>query len=1151
VNLFSLNLVVTDTPAFYSPGLGPQVAWSLTYNSVNPNAAADVGPFGYLFGPNVSCPYTAHVVDLGTVAHVVMPDGRTDWYYPTNAGSNPVTYAPAGSTGVFNTLTKDTSNNLFTLTLSNRSATYTFGRAFASGGSSYYALTKVADPFGQALVLGYSSDAVPRLLTLADANGNTSSLSYNAAGQAGQVSDPFGGNAQFSYTAVGGQNLLSAITDQAGYTSLLGYDGSGRLTSITTPTTAPNPTWQFAYAGTGGQVGSVTDPYGNARAYAATTITTTLTDPLGRKTTYNFSNNGFGGAGTITDALGNVTQQSFDASRDLSQVINARGYFSRYTYDANGNLLTQTDYLNPYPSTSASVQRSWTYDGNGDVLSATDPLGTQSWTYNANGQVLTWTDKLGHTISYSYSSLGRLLTVVDRNGFTAVTNTYGSNGRLATMADALGDTIQFQWDNRGRRTQVTDPAGNATSFTYDLLNRVTVTTFSDRTTIQRAYSCCQLTQATDQLNNVTKLVYDELGRLTQVTDPTGAVTNQGYDVVGNRTSLTDPNSHAWQWQYDALNRQTTQLDPLHDQESWSYDAVGNRTKRVDGNNATTTYTYDALNRPTQVAYPDGSSVSITYDAVGNRLTATNALGQWTWAYNANGWVTSAQSPMASAAVQYQYDNEGNRTQLTDPDGNAITTAYDHAYRVASVGFSVNGQAQTVSYQRDPRGLLTGRTLPNGIASTYAYDALGRMTSIQHAQSGGTALFSFAYQYDGAGNLTQESSQRWDTGLGATVPYQANYAYDGRYQLATEKYEKNSTFVLEQDYTYDPAGNRTKLVTTNPTTANSPVTVASTYSADNQLAQAVRTSPQAATQTTTYAEDGNGSLTQASNSATGTTGYAYDFEHRLTRVNLPAGTTVQFGYDPDGLRAQKTGTSGAVTDYVTDGLQVLLEKNTAGSTQVRYVPGIARIAGTSVSYYLEDRLGSVVGLANASQVVTDTFRNDAWGNVLQQQGSTNPAYQWVEEAGYYLNPDAGPYLLGHRYYSPTMGRFLTRDPLGFDGSTTNLYLYCDNNPTGRIDPNGLDWRCWLARASFWVFLTLCALYLAAPNPSLLATAGACCAALGSLGATYGACFGLTTIGTILASVAALCAAICRVIGLGPRWPTPPSPTPPTPLPPPMA
>jgi len=119
-----------------------------------------------------------------------------------------------------------------------------------------------------------------------------------------------------------------------------------------------------------------------------------------------------------------------------------------------------------------------------------------------------------------------------------------------------------------------------------------------------------------------------------------------------------------------------------------------------------------------------------------------------------------------------------------------------------------------------------------------------------------------------------------------------------------------------------------------------------------------------------------------------------------------------------------------------------------------VPGLARIASGTVCYYLEDGLGSVVGLADANQNTTDTFRYDAWGNLLQHQGTTATAYQWVGEKGYYLNPDAGLYLLGLRHYTPTMGRFLTRDPIGFGFGDANLYRYVDNNPIRRIDPAGL-------------------------------------------------------------------------------------------------
>ncbi len=263
---------------------------------------------------------------------------------------------------------------------------------------------------------------------------------------------------------------------------------------------------------------------------------------------------------------------------------------------------------------------------------------------------------------------------------------------------------------------------------------------------------------------------------------------------------------------------------------------------------------------------------------------------------------------------------------------------------------------------------------------------------------------FDWQYDLACNQIQDDFNRRHIGLSATVPWEIVYVYDSRYQLTSETYYKNTNFYLEMQYPYDPAGNRTKLVTTNPNTSNSPVTTTSSFYADNQIEQSVQSGPQQATVTTNYGEDKNGNLTSANSSSAGDTTYSYDFENRLKLVDLPAGTTVQFGYNPDGLRVQKTGTTGVVTDYVLDGLQVLLEKNASGVTQTRYVPALATIGSGAPSYYLEDRMGSILGLANSSQIVTDTFVYDAWGNSIQLQGTSNDNIGWIGEKFIYLNTD---------------------------------------------------------------------------------------------------------------------------------------------------
>ena len=757
--------------------------------------------------------------------------------------------------------------------------------------------------------------------------------------------------------------------------------------------------------------------------------------------------------------------------------------------------------------------------------------------------MLTDTDKLGHTATNTFTPQGELQTRTDRNGVVAVTNTYDGNGRPASMGDALGNKTLFQWDSRGRRTAVTDPDGYTTAFAYDLLDRLTVVTFPDSTTIQNSYNCCTLTQTIDQKGGVIQFVYDDYNHLINKTDQTGAVVRQAYDAVGNLVSLTDPNNHTWQWQYDALNRRIKEIDPLGNQRSWTYDPMGNVASRTDGNGATTNYSYGAFNQLIQTSYPDGTSVAITYDAVGNRLTLTNSAGQWTWTYDALSRVTSELTPAASTATQFQYDNEGHRTAVIDPDGNQTSYAYDNAYRVSSITFPLGSQNLTVSYQHNGRGLVTARTLPNGVQSIYAYDSLSQTTLIQHSQSDGTVLTRLAYQYDPARNPISETSLRWDTGLAATFPYLAQYAYDARQELTSEKYSINNILNLELDYTYDPAGNRSRLVTTIPGSSDSPVTINSIYQADNQIASSVRTAPLDPTQTTTYTEDANGNLT-AQAAPAGNTAYNYDFENCMTGVNLPSGMNVQFLYNGDGLRLQKTSGGGAATNYVLDQLNVLLEKNSSGVTTTRYVPTVARVVGADVRYYLEDRLGSLVALADSTQTVTDTFRNDAWGNLLAQQGSTSTPYEWVGNEAYYLNSDVGFYLLGLRFYSPLLGRFVTRDPIGFQSGDWNQYRYGWNNPLVFSDPRGtMSWYCWFNIGLAAVLGVACAAMLLSNgvNPASICV---CCAAVASLGSMLNVCSqaggAWQTVGQIVAALGGVCVAVCafRLVGR----PTLPGPQP---------
>ena len=117
----------------------------------------------------------------------------------------------------------------------------------------------------------------------------------------------------------------------------------------------------------------------------------------------------------------------------------------------------------------------------------------------------------------------------------------------------------------------------------------------------------------------------------------------------------------------------------------------------------------------------------------------------------------------------------------------------------------------------------------------------------------------------------------------------------------------------------------------------------------------------------------------------------------------------------------------------------------------YTPGISERRSGVSKWSHQDYLGSTKALTNSSETVTDTRQYDAFGLQTGSTGSNPTPFGFAGGWGY-QSDETGLQLLGHRYYDPSTGRFLTRDPIK-DGR--NWYGYCDNNPIRLVDPNGLD------------------------------------------------------------------------------------------------
>jgi RHS repeat-associated protein len=198
-----------------------------------------------------------------------------------------------------------------------------------------------------------------------------------------------------------------------------------------------------------------------------------------------------------------------------------------------------------------------------------------------------------------------------------------------------------------------------------------------------------------------------------------------------------------------------------------------------------------------------------------------------------------------------------------------------------------------------------------------------------------------------------------------------------------------------------------------------------------------------TQRFTY--DANGDRTGVT-SPGGTVTLGYDQADRLTSIS--GGTS--YRYDGDGLRTSKTvgsETTGFVWDQSGD-LPLLLQ---AGSTSYIYGPHgqpIEQITDGTATYLLADQQDSTRLLLDASGEIVGRYGYDPWGNVTGHDGgaSTNLQYD-----GQYADAESGLTYLRARYYDPTTGQFLTRDPLV--ATTRSPYGYAGDDPVNVGDPTG--------------------------------------------------------------------------------------------------
>jgi RHS repeat-associated protein len=197
-----------------------------------------------------------------------------------------------------------------------------------------------------------------------------------------------------------------------------------------------------------------------------------------------------------------------------------------------------------------------------------------------------------------------------------------------------------------------------------------------------------------------------------------------------------------------------------------------------------------------------------------------------------------------------------------------------------------------------------------------------------------------------------------------------------------------------------------------------------------------------------AYDFNGNMT-----SDGTNSYQWDADNRLIQITYPGdGNNSQFTYDGLNCCVQIIETIGgtitSTKQFVQSDNRVCEARDGSGSIVNQYFSQGETITGSGY-FYTKDHLGSIAQVVDASGNVQASYCYDSFGRVSQLQGSLNSDFLY---AGYYAHAPSGLSFCKHRFYSSSLGRWMSRDPVGEKGGQ-NLYEYAFNQPTTLTDPSG--------------------------------------------------------------------------------------------------
>lgn len=641
---------------------------------------------------------------------------------------------------------------------------------------------------GQASTRSFVYNGTTGFMTSSTELGVTTTYAPTGQGNTHSVTDALGRSTIFGYSWGGVSSVASpsstvattrtinvdgtvaSETSTGSATTTYGYDGAGRVTSVTSSAPGRVP---------------VTTSYAIASyQWTATTVTrgtvwvTTTIDGFGRATHTQDSSGAQ--SRTIYNAVGQTTYQSHAYGTGVTEVGDT------YSYDALGR---RTNVARPdgsyvswfYNPTSIGVQEStgpgtyrgttqhyhwfkpgdgrmwrlvdaalgdwrYEYNGRGQLTGAwkhnDSTVPGRTWTYHANGLPWTLTQPESGTTSWQYDAAGNVTQ--EQNALRTLT--YGYNGDYqVALVDAPGtaDDVTTTYDAAGRVATIAN-ATVQTALTYDTASRVT-----QRTDVIAGHSFVQ-TFAYDGYDNLIRVDYplsgrkvhydyDAQQRLTAVRTQiaSGPMTVLASSFVyrgdGSLASYVFGNGQTASVTPDVRKRPATWVNgPLN--VTYTYDHVSNVKTITDNRGAgySSQYTYDLLDRISTVT--GFGATSYDYTPGGDRTR------EGTVNFNYDTGTRRLTSLSGGASGSFTYDAVGSL--LSDPSGATYTYTGLNMQASSTLG------GQTTHYKYGGGGMRAVRIEPNGTQHLYLYGP-GSGPIAEYTVVGGTPQIAREYVYLGS------------------------------------------------------------------------------------------------------------------------------------------------------------------------------------------------------------------------------------------------------------------------------------------------------------------------------------------------------------------------------------------------------------------